>query len=149
MAGSMNTKYSSIRIGHLYDQIEQELKEMNAEDLKVKEYEAQMKRKLQRQLKDIDDKNFGEKSLKRFDWKVQAKRAIEREMQDAQKARKMQKIMLANSRRSVDFPSKMRSRIQDATSIDGYKNPSIETQMQAIQEMDLSTGGKNTIKSDL
>ena len=84
---------------------------MNAEDLKVKEYEAQMKRKLQRQLRDIDDRNAGEKSIKRFDWKIQAKRAIEQEMQDAQKARKMQKIMLANSRRSVDFPSKMRSRI--------------------------------------
>ena len=53
---------------------------MNAEDLKVKEYEAQMKRKLRRQLKDVDERNAGEKTLKRFDWKIQAKRAIEREM---------------------------------------------------------------------
>ena len=62
-------------------------------------------------MKYIDERHAGEKSIKRFDWKVQAKRVIEREMQDAKKARKTQKIMLANSRRSVDFPSQMKSRV--------------------------------------
>jgi hypothetical protein len=29
-----------------------------------------MKKKLRRQLKDVDERNAGEKTLKRFDWKI-------------------------------------------------------------------------------